>query len=1117
MESFASHRTLVALIGLFIGATASAFDKPTDSAAGAGDTWLIEVAEGGSAEAVAASLGADYVGPLKGVAGYHRIRFLKELQSRPDDPDRDAVIIRQLKADAQVLAFEEEQLIYRYPRSFVPSDPLFPEQWHLENVGQPGGIPFADINVRQIWDEGISGSGIIIGVVDEGIQYTHPDLQPNWIIGSGYDYNDDDSDPSPSDFEDRHGTAVAGISLAASNELGGLGVAYNAKLVPLRLIAGGFETGEEAEALSYHAGSGIPVDIYNNSWGPSDDFGIRYVDISGVLKSAFASNTTNGRAGRGIIYVWAAGNGGLNGDNSNYDGYNASPYTISVAALGDDDVKAGYSEQGANLLVAAPSQGRGAGILTTDNTGLSGYDDTDYFDSFNGTSAATPIVSGVAALMLEKRPDLGWRDVQQILALTAVPVNFNDGDWSINGAGCWVSHDYGFGRVDATAAVRLAEDWPLLGAKQIAQGTSGFVVSLPQDVMVNRSIQINRNIRVQHALVKVNLSHSDWGDLRIELQSPDGTRSILSEPHPNSDSSGAPGSWTYLSTHYLNESSLGEWVLSITDEELGGSGSLRSWSLELWGTDFSPLENNSPVAADLFVESTSFPIEVNLLEGATDPDGDPLEIVSLQQPRFGSIERITSGRIQFTMGETKNGVDAFSVLISDGRGGVARRIVQILDPRPVGRNDLFPVLAGRTVELPVLDNDIDPDNDSLRLTSISSSIRGTAFITAEGTISYTPAPGFTGVERIQYELTDDSDGSSTGWATVIVQDASDVVLDFDGEDDFVRLDNAPGLSMNDKFTAEAWIYPEDWGEYVTGFGRIFDRGTFILFLNGFDHAFYNDKSLVAYFVLEDGITAVAANTAMDTIQLNEWQHVAVSYDSSNSTTPVRMYVNGVAVSLSYPIEGTSAPSQALSDNRNEPLYMGEAPSGARAFKGAMGEFRIWNRVLTSILIKARHADRLNGFESGLQFYLPLNRTLAPEAVSAGSLSLVADIFEAQRVPRFIPWRELKNNYTILADAGNGWWQDRTLGWFYGDLYPWVYLPSLDWVYSGHGAGNNPYVLYSDKPELGWLATSRTLYPWFYQYNSRNWLWYFDGTESPSWFYSFGRSEWLRVNSSSAGQ
>jgi subtilisin family serine protease len=225
------------LPGVLPGASARDGSASTD-----GQTWIIRLEEGAQAREVAAQLGALYSGPLRGVEGYHRIRFLENLENRSGEP-LERVIARQLESTPAVEVFEQEETLERYPRSFAPADPRFSEQWHLENAGQSGGLPFADIRVRPVWDAGISGAGVTIAIVDEGTQYRHPDLEPNWVIGSGYDYNDDDSDPSPSGSDDRHGTAVAGISLAASNRVGGLGVAYDSRLVPLRLIAGPYQSG----------------------------------------------------------------------------------------------------------------------------------------------------------------------------------------------------------------------------------------------------------------------------------------------------------------------------------------------------------------------------------------------------------------------------------------------------------------------------------------------------------------------------------------------------------------------------------------------------------------------------------------------------------------------------------------------------------------------------------------------------------------------------------------------------------------------------------------------------------------------------------------------------------
>lgn len=1094
---------LVVLLGIVLP-DVYGVSRPVD--AETGGVWLVRIDSATDPRALAASLGAEYVRPLKGVRGYHRFRFMETVSSRPDAASAVERVREQLAGRAEIVRFEQEKLVQRYPRSFVPEDPRFSDQWHLENLGQSGGLANADARVRPVWDMGYTGRGVTVAIVDEGIEYEHPDLVGNWLIGSGYDYNDDDTDPSPGSADDRHGTAVAGITLAAGNSIGGLGLAPNAGLVPLRLIAGPYQYGEEAEALSYQRDQ---VDIYNNSWGPTDDFGVMYDDASLAFKDALYDNVREGRNGLGNIYVWAAGNGGLNGDNSNFDGYNASPYTISVGAVAHDDLRTSYSERGANLLVVAPSGGRGGGIVTTDNTGSSGYATGDMYDNFGGTSAAAPIVAGVAALMLDARPDLNWRDVQEILALTASPVDFSFDKWTRNAAGHWVSHDYGFGRVDATAAVGLALGWPSLGPMRRATGSSGLAATLLPNIPLRRSIAVSEAMRVQHVMVTVDLNHEDWGDLRIVIESPSGTRSVLSESHNNANASGEPGEWTYLSTHFLGENSAGAWTLEITDEVAGSGGALQNWAIEILGTSFEGsggLSNSAPEAQDLTIESVTFPIEIDAFETVVDPDGDPVELVSVQQPRYGELVDLGAGRYSYTMGDTDDGTDIFSVLLSDGRGGVKRRLIQILDPRPVAKDDLFTLEMETVASLPVLDNDLDPDGDTLQITGVSGTIEGMVSIGENGELLYVAPPGFVGTERIQYVLDDGSDGTSSAWATVIVDEQTDMALQFDGEDDYLQIPAGTPLNLEDTFTVEAWIYPEDWGEYVTGFGRIYDRNAFVFFLNGFDHSFYNDRSLVIYMTLENG-QSLAVNTSADVIELNKWQHVAFAMDSDRFFDPVRVYVDGEQVEFDYPL-GSVRPTRPLSSSTNFPLFMGESDSGARAFKGKMTEFRIWDAFLGDAQISARHATRLRGDETGLQLYLPLNQSLGSEVISTAGNGLSGTIFEAQRVPLELPWADFLEHYDLLEDYGNGWWEERTLGAVFGDRFPWVRVDGLDWVFTGHGPGESGMRLFPASGAWGWMYTDPEFYPWHYRYSDSGWYWYWPGTDFPGWFYEVSGGSWL---------
>jgi hypothetical protein len=319
-----------------------------------------------------------------------------------------------------------------------------------------------------------------------------------------------------------------------------------------------------------------------------------------------------------------------------------------------------------------------------------------------------------------------------------------------------------------------------------------------------------------------------------------------------------------------------------------------------------------------------------------------------------------------------------------------------------------------------------------------------------------------------------------------------------------------GVSLNDNFTVEAMIYPESYGEYVSGFGRIYDRETFVFFLNGeFPHRYYNPRSLVVYLTTNDG-QRYAINTGPNTISLNKWQHVAVEYASSGYPNTVRIYIDGENVPVFYPPDISAIPpSRPISDNRIWSLYIGESDSGARAFRGRMSEFRIWNKVLGSNTIREQHDRKLTGNESGLQLYLPLTKSFEPVAYSTGSYQGSLDIYEAQRVPWISGPNGLSAFYAVLDRADNGWSYNPILGWIAGEAsLPWIYSNVHGWLYTGHEAYSNELKLYSPAGEWQWLFTSDILFPWYYRPSDGKWLWYSDGSGNPAWFYDFSLPAWL---------
>ncbi|HWP39604.1 MAG TPA: S8 family serine peptidase, partial [Tepidisphaeraceae bacterium] len=397
---------------------------------------------------------------------------------------------------------------------------------------------------------------------------------------------------------------VAGVAAArGSNSLGVSGAAPRAALAGIRLTSGATTDAQEAAALTHLIDT---IDVFNSSWGPADDG--RTLEAPGPLtQAAIQSGAVNGRGGRGVVYVWAAGNGRTSGDNTNYDGYANSRYVIAVSAIDHNGVQASYSEPGAPILVAAYSSGAGAGITTTDRTGSFGYSSSDYTSSFGGTSAAAPLVSGIVALMLQANPNLTWRDVQHILARTARKNDPTDPGWTTNGAGLHINHKYGFGAVDADAAVNLARSWTNVGPEVfLTSGTLSVGQSIPDNnpTGLTRSFEVSSAINVEAVEVVVNITHTNRGQLRIVLVSPMGTESVLADVH--NDNGDHYSNWTFTTRRNWNEISRGTWTLKVVDAANGTVGTLNDWKLNIYGTQADEFVHYVRVQANSSITGRDF-------------------------------------------------------------------------------------------------------------------------------------------------------------------------------------------------------------------------------------------------------------------------------------------------------------------------------------------------------------------------------------------------------------------------------------------------------------------------------------------------------------------------------
>ena len=521
-------------------------------------------------------------------------------------------------------------------------DPLLGYQWYLDRLG-----------VKDVWNAGINGTGIQIALLDRGLEIGHEDLRANIAANKSLNFNPGASERyDPTNCADAHGTAAAGIIAATGdNGLGIKGIAYGANIFGVNYVAYARGSNLRAGLLRDVERTGVS----SNSWGFRPATRLRG-RLSVLTQRAFAFGLTHGFNGKGLSYVFSAGNNrnfadAGDEDLATYDELHNYPGVIVVCAVGVDNLFAAYSNPGANLWVcglanAGRQLGRDLNALGLPTTDLSGaeagynarlgmagdarcrhrregarypaycfdfgrpydYRDTslgvppaagnaNYHRFFTGTSAAAPTVSGVVALMRSANHNLTWRAIKLILAESAEQLDPNaqsDGEplgWQRagrtyrNGSTHYTHHhDYGFGLVNASAAVALSQNWPPVPpmhttALLSATDQPGTPDRLSYHFMVNQSNNMNITF-VEYVQVLVQSNYPDFGLLDIRLISPHGTQSRLAKRHmcmrvngedvrPTTDCPDLAEEFTFGTATHLGENPTGTWQLQIAGPDLG--------------------------------------------------------------------------------------------------------------------------------------------------------------------------------------------------------------------------------------------------------------------------------------------------------------------------------------------------------------------------------------------------------------------------------------------------------------------------------------------------------------------------------------------------------------------
>lgn len=550
--------------------------------------------------------------------------------------------------------------------AFTPDDPYFfynkklpslPGQWHLINTApissQNAGL---DMNIKGAWESGITGQGVVIGIIDDGVDGSHEDLAANYRADLSKNFSSNaaiaGAPQGPQTIYDMHGQSVAGVAAArGANGIGVSGAAPYAQIAGQRISFGDdgypMTTANTVDAFLWKSGvtlngtvgryvSDAEIHVSNNSWGPTTPFQAAKTSPVQALKAASLNNT---------IFLFAAANsrGSINEQTAAQE-RNGAETVITIGAVNATGKYSSYSNWGACLFASALSNeidgSTNFGITTTDRAGGYGYNTSsgstdgdrlpnlNYTSTFGGTSSATPLATGIIALGKQIAPAMDTRMAKHILARTSRVIDANDnttasaGRWVTNGAGLNFNPDYGFGLIDASAFVSMVRDTAYVTDRTTAIAS----------VTVNKSINTAGGITQAFTFtgksatagtmqkvesVEVTLSATGtafYTGLQLSVLSPSGTTSYLYRYDDSAASAGmtaltdqltTPGTldWTFVSNAFWGENSIGTWQVNTSGR--GTDKILKTLTLTLNMGDIAMEQGTLAVTAGTNIKAHS--------------------------------------------------------------------------------------------------------------------------------------------------------------------------------------------------------------------------------------------------------------------------------------------------------------------------------------------------------------------------------------------------------------------------------------------------------------------------------------------------------------------------------